>query len=94
MNSSVAGFISRQEAYRDPYFYDIGFKYAIKHLHQDLYLGSFDDFNVTCLEILYKPDNNQRFTFGYFLKYSGFYNEPRITILNQGVKLIISKKQK
>lgn len=94
LNSSVAGFISRQEAYRDPYFYDIGFKYAIKHLHQDLYFGSFDDFNVSSLEILYMPDINPRLTFGYFLKYSGFCNDPGITILNQGVKLIISRKNK
>jgi hypothetical protein len=93
LNTSVAGFISRQEAYRDPYFYDIGFKYAIQHLHQDLYFGSFDVFNVSGLEILCKPINNSRLTFGYYLQYSGYYNDPQITILNQGVKLIISKKK-
>jgi hypothetical protein len=93
LNSSVAGFVSRQETNRNPYFYDIGFKYAINHLHQDLYFGSFDDFNVSGLEILCKPDINSRITFGYFLKYSGYYHDPQITILNQGVKLIISKKQ-
>ena len=94
MNSSIAGFISRQEAYRDPYFYDIGFNYAIKHLHQDLVFGSFSDFNVSNLEILCKANVNSRFTFGYFLKYYGFYKDPQITILNQGVKIIISKKHK
>jgi hypothetical protein len=94
LNTSVAGFISRQEASRDPYFYDIGLKYAVKHLHQDLYFGSFDDYNVSNLEILCKPNINSRFTFGYFLKYSGFYNDPQITILNQGIKFIISKKSK
>jgi hypothetical protein len=94
LNSSVAGFSSRQEAYRDPYFYDIGFKYAIKHLNQDFYFGSFDDFNVTNFEILYSPDKDSRFSFGYFLKYSGFYHDPRITMLNQGVKLIIGQKNK
>ncbi len=94
LNSSVVGFISRQEAYRDPYFYDIGFKYAVKHLHQDLYFGSFNDFNVSNLEILCKPNVNSRFSFGYFLKYGGHYQDPQLTILNQGVKLLITKKQK
>jgi hypothetical protein len=93
LNSSVAGFISRQEASRNPHFYDLGFKYAVNHLHQELYFGSFNDFNVSCLEILFKPEINSRFTFGYYLKYSGFYHDPKITILNQGVKLTISKKQ-
>jgi len=91
LNSSLAGYISRQEAYRDPYFYDIGFKYALKHLHHDLYFGSFDDYNVSRVEILCKPKNNSRLTFGYFLKYSGYYHDPQITILNQGIVLIISK---
>jgi hypothetical protein len=94
LNSSFAGLLSRQEASRNPYFYDIGFKYAIRHLHQDLYLGSFDDYNATCFEILFKTANDARLTLGYFLKYSGFYNDPGITILNQGVKLIIGKKHK
>jgi len=92
LNTSLAGFISRQEAYRNPYFYDIGFKYAIEHLNKNLHLGSFDDFNVSGLEVLFKPDNNSGLTFGYFLDYSGFYNDPTITILNQGVKLILSKR--
>lgn len=94
LNSSIVGFISRQEAYRNPHFYDIGFKYAVKHLHQDLFFGSFNDFNVSNLEILFKPNGNSRFTFGYFLKYSGFSQDPKLTVLNQGVKLIINKKQK
>ncbi len=94
LNSSVIGLLSRQEAYRDPYFYDIGFKYAVKHLHQDLYLGTFDDYNVSTFEVLFRPDSKSGLTFGYFLKYSGYFHDPRITILNQGVKLTITKKLK
>lgn len=93
INSSVAGLISRQEAYRNPYYYDLGVKHAVKHLHRDLYAGSFEKFNVSGLEISYKIRADSRLTMGYFLDYYGFFNEPGLTILNHGIKLIISKKQ-
>lgn len=53
---------------------------------------SFESFNVSSLEILYIRNPDSRLTYGYFLNYYGFYNNPRLTILNQGIKLIISKK--
>lgn len=94
LNSSLAGFTSRQAAYRNPYFYDIGFNHAIRHLNQNLSFGSVNDFNTTNLEIFWKRRVESRLTFGYCLNYYGYFEKPEITILNHGIKLIISKKQK
>jgi len=71
LSSSLAGFISRQPDYRDPYFFDIGFKYAVRDLHQNLVFGSLEKYNTTDLEILWKPVSGSRFTFGYEFRYSG-----------------------
>lgn len=91
-NSSVAGFTSRQENYRDPYFYDIGFKYAIRHLNQDLTFASFNSFCTSTLELLWKPKADSRLALGYALKYSGYYQSPEISMVTQSFKLIFSKK--
>jgi hypothetical protein len=94
LSSSVAGFTSRQPGYRDPYFYDLGVKHAIRHLNQDLTFGSFNRYNSTNLEIRWKPKPDSRLTFGYVLKYSGYFMSPEITMLSHGIKLIVNKKQK
>jgi len=92
LNSSFFGSVSRQKEYRDPYFYDIGFKYAVKHINQDLGFASVSDFNNTSMEILWKPKLDSRFSFGIFLKNSVFYPAPEIIIRNFGVKIVIIKK--
>jgi hypothetical protein len=94
LNSSIAGFTSRQQDYRDPYFYDIGFKYAISHLHKDMTFGSLNSFNTTNLEFYWKPVNESRVTIGYALKYSGYYQPPEIAMVIHSIKLIIGRKQK
>lgn len=94
VNTSLAGFTSRQPDYRDPYFYDIGVKHAIKHLNQSLTFGSFNRFNTTCLELLWKSGPDARTTLGYVMKYYGYYKSPEITIVNHSIKLIVNKKKK
>jgi hypothetical protein len=93
LKSSVLGFVSRQPAYRDPYFYDIGFKYAIKHLNQDLLFGSWDKFNNTQLEISCRFKQDSRFSFGYVFDYSDYFEDPEITIITHSIKLIIGKNK-
>ncbi|MHC1774469.1 MAG: hypothetical protein AB9834_03560 [Lentimicrobium sp.] len=92
LNTSLAGFISRQPDKRDPYFYDIGFKHAVKHLHQDLTFGLAGDYNITSFEIRWKPAPDSRLTYAYTLRYSGFYGNPEISMLNHSVKLIFNRK--
>ncbi len=94
VNSSFAGFVSRQPEYRDPYYYDLGFKYAVKHLHQDMEFGSFSRYHSTDLEILWKHKKDSRLALGYVLEYSGYFKAPDFVIINQSIKLVIKKKQK
>jgi hypothetical protein len=91
--SSVFGIVSRQPEYRDPYFFDIGIKYAIRHMHQSLAFASFNSFNTADLEIMWKKSRNSRISIGYSLKYSGYYNEPDINMISQSIKIVINKKQ-
>lgn len=94
LSSSLIGFTSRQPDYRNPYFYDLGFKHAMDHLHQNLTFGSLNSFNITTLEALWKSNPNSRFTIGYQFKYSGYYLAPEIAMVNHNIKFIINKKQK
>lgn len=93
-NSSIMGFISRQADYRDPYFFDLGFKHAIRHLHQDMTFASLDKYNTAKLEILWKPGLKSRFTLGYVFAYSGYYQNPDINMVSHSIKIVINEKQK
>jgi hypothetical protein len=92
LTTSLAGFVSRPPAYRDPYFYDLGFTYAIEHLHSGFQFGSFGLFNRTGFSLEYTPLNNKRVTIAYALEYFGFYKEPGITMLNHGFRLIFKPR--
>jgi hypothetical protein len=92
LNSSLAGISSRQEYYRDPYFYDIGFKHAINHLNNGFSSGSVNRFASVNLEALWRPSASGRFAFGYVMAYSGYYKQPEITIVSHSFKLVINKK--
>jgi len=94
LSSSLAGFTSRQPDYRDPYFFDIGFKFAVRDLHQKLVFGSFEKYNTTDLEILWKPVSESRFTFGYEFRYAGYYQAPEFKKVSHSIKILFSKKSK
>jgi hypothetical protein len=94
LSASLAGFISRQPGYRDPYFYDIGFKYAVRDLHQNLVFGSFEKYNTTDLEILWKPVSKSRFAFGYEFRYAGYHEAPEFKKVSHSIKILFSKKSK
>jgi len=92
LSSSFMGFTSRQPEYRNPHFYDLGFDYAIKHLHQDLTFGSIEDYNISNLELWWRPTPDSRFTMGYVLNYSGYYQSPEITRVSHSIKLVFNKR--
>jgi len=94
VSSSLAGFISRQPDYRDPYFFDIGFKYAVRDLHKNLVFGSFEKYNTTDLEILWKPVSKSRLTFGYEFRYAGYYQAPEFKKVSHSIKILFSNKSK
>lgn len=92
--SSLFGFASRHPEYRDPYFYDIGLNHALRHLNQDLTFGTFNRYNASELEVLWKPSTTSRVSAGYILKYKGHYKSPEYTMVSHSIKLVISKKQR
>jgi len=85
LNTSLLGFTSRQPEVRNPYFYNLGFKHAIKHLHQNADFGWFNTFNTTDFEIKWKPTETCKNSFGYRLSYSAYYSEPKFTKIDQSV---------
>ena len=94
LNTSLAGLTSRQPDYRDPYFFDIGFKHAVRHLHQDMIFASLVKYNAATLEILWKPEQNSRFSFGYQFRFSGYYQSPEFKKVSHSIMILFSKKNK
>lgn len=90
-NTSMFGIVARQPAERNPHFYDLGFNYAIQHLHQNLEFGAVDTYLTSTLEILYLPQQ-ARLSFGYEFSYAGYYKAPAIHLISHHVKLIFRKK--
>lgn len=94
LETSVFGFASRQPNYREPYYYDIGFQYAVQHLNQGLAFGSVNEFISANFEFTWKPNKHSRCSYAYQLHYSGYYQSPEIQVLTNSIKLIIGTKQK
>jgi hypothetical protein len=93
LHSILLGFTSRNPIYDDPYFGDQGFAYAVKFVHQDLTFGSWGRYNQTEIEIRWQPKSGSRLAYAYSFQYYGYYDDPRLTMLNQTLKLIILPKK-
>jgi len=89
-NSSILGFVSRQPAERGPYFFNIGVKPAIQHLHQDLTFAWHKKYNTATFEFLWKPAQSGRYTIGYVFKYSGFSDTPELKLMSHNLKIILN----
>jgi hypothetical protein len=94
LNFSICGFTSRQPLYRNPYFYDIGFKHAVKHLNTDLRFSTLEEYNTSNFELHWKSKTNTRITWAYCLEYSGYFKAPEITIVSHSIKLMFNPKSK
>jgi hypothetical protein len=91
---SICGFTSRQDDYRNPYFYDIGFIHAIRHLNSNLEFSGPDKFNSTNFELSWKCKPNSRFAWTYRFDYSGYFEKPAISMVNHNIKVTITQKKK
>ncbi len=91
---TVLGFTSRQPDYRNPYWYDIGFKHAIKHLNSDFEFSTLSQFNTTDFELSWKPKPDSRVTWAYCFNYSGYYEAPEISMIRHNIKLTFNPKTK
>lgn len=90
LKSSLLGFTSRQPDYRNPYWYDIGFKHAIKHLNSDLEFSTLNKYNTTDFELSWKTNPDSRITWAYCFNYSGYYAAPPLSTIYHNIKLIIN----
>lgn len=93
INTTLFGFVSRQPAYRDPYFYDLGVKYAIKHLHSHFSFSTLFRYSSTDIECVFPSAEGKRVTWAYVFRYGHFGNEPKLNFIQHNIKLIISKKR-
>jgi hypothetical protein len=91
---TLLGITSRQPDDRNPYWYDIGFKHAIKHLNSDLEFSTLNKYNITDFELAWKPKPASRITWAYCFKYSGYYEAPEISIVSHNIKLTFNPKNK
>lgn len=91
---TLCGFTSRQPESRNPYFYDIGFKHAIKHLNSDFEFSTLDKFNTTDFELSWKPKPASHITWAYCFNYSGYFEAPEISMISHNIKLTFNPKSK
>lgn len=90
--STLLGFTSRQEVYDDPYFFDLSAKYVIQSVNSDLKFGSLNSYNRSEFQFRWQAKPESRVAFAYNLQYHGYYKEPKLTMLNQMLKVIILPK--
>jgi hypothetical protein len=91
---SLCGFNSRQPDYRNPYFYDIGVKHAIKHLNSDLEFSTLAEYTSSDFELSWKPKADSRITWAYCFVYAGYFDAPEISIVRHTIKLTFNPQSK
>jgi len=89
---TLLGFTSRQPESRNPYFYDIGFKYAVMHPNSDLEFSALNKYNSTNFELSWKPKPGSSVSWSYCFNYSGYFEAPEISIVSHNIKLTFNPK--
>jgi hypothetical protein len=82
------GLTSRADYIDDPYFNEVGFSEFVSDINSDLRFGSWNMYNVSELEFRWTPNSGSRLAYAYAFQYYGYYDDPRLTMINQSVKLI------
>jgi len=93
LHTTLLGLASRQPVYNDPYFNDPSFGNTMKLMHENLTFGSWNLYNQTEFEVKWQPKPESRLAYAYSFNYYGFYTEPRLTMLNHTLKLVILPKK-
>ena len=92
-HTTLLGITSRQPVYHDPYFFDLNPWYVLRFVHQDFQFGSLDQYNQSELEIRWQPKAKSRLALAYALQYYGYFDSPKLTMINHSAKLIILPKK-
>jgi hypothetical protein len=90
--NSLMGFISRPSKYEDPYYYDIRFSDFVRYAHQDFKFLSFNGFDNSTIELLYKFSPDSRLAISYVFEYFGYYKNPQIQVVENSIRLIFYPK--
>ncbi len=91
-HTTLLGITSRNPVYDDPYFFDLSLGYILRFVHQNFQFGTLNRYNQSELEIRWQPKAISRLAFAYTFQYYGYFDIPKLTMLNQFVKLIILPK--
>lgn len=92
LNTTALGLSSRTPAGRDQYFFDLGLGYMVKFLHQDLQFGSWNRYNQTEMELRWQPREDSRLALSFLAQYYGYFDTPRLDMVNAQCKLILQSK--
>jgi len=92
-HTTLLGITSRQPVYHDPYFFDLSPGYVLRFVHQNFQFGSWDRYNQSELEIRWQHKAKSRLAFAYTFQYYGYFDSPKLTMINHSAKLIILPKK-
>ncbi|MEK7253615.1 MAG: hypothetical protein AAB316_02630 [Bacteroidota bacterium] len=90
--TTLLGATSRPEVERGEYFFDASLGDMVRYLHQDFQFGTWNRYNQTGLEIRWQPKADARLAFAYGMNYYGYFKQPRLTMIDQSLKLIFLPK--
>jgi hypothetical protein len=91
-HTTLVGITSRNPVNDDPYFFDLSLGYVLRFVHQDFQFGSLNRYNQSEFEIRWQFKTLSRLAFAYTFQYYGYFDEPKLTMLNQSIKFIILPK--
>lgn len=95
LETTLLGLTSRTTKYTDPYFFEFGVGDAFRFVNKDFSLKTLINYTCSGFEVRLKPNKNKRVGFAYAFQYYGYFNQPRISFLNQMIKIIfIPQKSK
>lgn len=87
VTSSLLGWTSRPTYSVEKYFYSLTFNDFISNAHQDLMFGAIGNFVHANIKARLTNENRKRLSLAYELDYVGYYQTPRVHIINHSLNL-------
>lgn len=86
-SNSIAGLNSRPVPATELYYYSLQVADFFSNGHQNLKFGTYNRFNHTRLKIELVKKAHKRLGFAYIFEYFGYYQNPKINIMNHALQL-------
>ena len=87
LSTSLAGSTSRPEPSTETYFYSLNFFDNVFEASKGFKFNTINNFNHTNLEMELLNNKGKRLSFAYAFEYFGYYQEPKISVVNHTVFL-------